>query len=67
MGCIIPCMVCGVTIVWLSVWVGVGYSILCKCCFSGGYSGDCIFVERDTLALHDLITTEFCERNGYHW
>ncbi len=25
-GCIIPCKVSGVIVVWLSAWVGVGYS-----------------------------------------
>ena len=53
--CMIPCMVSGVPGVWVAAWrhglVFLGMPPFCKCCFSGGYFGDCTVLEKDTLAL----------------
>ena len=48
---------------WFDRWHGLvlGIAPLCKFCFSGGYFGDCL--EKDTLALQDVIITKIWERN----
>ena len=54
MGCIIPRTVFGVPGVWLAAWrhgLVLGIPPLFKCCFSGGYFGDGMLLEKDTLAL----------------
>lgn len=46
-------------------WV-LGIAPLCKCCFSGGYFGDCMFLERIPWRLKILLLLR-CGKEWNQW